>query len=46
MLASLGQWRQAGKPIPGDALWKALRNAPAIEKSLRGEPLTSATLQP
>jgi WD40 repeat protein len=37
-LASLGQWRMAGKPVTGDA-WKTLRQPEQVTKAARGETL-------
>jgi WD40 repeat protein len=37
-LASLGQWRMAGKPVTGDA-WKALRQPEQVTKAARGDAL-------
>jgi WD40 repeat protein len=38
-LAALGRWQIAGRPIPGDVVWKTLRQPEAVVKAARGETL-------
>jgi DNA-binding beta-propeller fold protein YncE len=42
-LVGLGQWRMAGKGVGAEPVWKTLRQAEAIGKANRGEPLAPPT---
>jgi len=40
-LVGLGQWRMGGKPVPGEPVWKTLRQAESVTKAVRGEAVTA-----
>jgi WD40 repeat protein len=42
-LAGLGQWRMGGQGTDSATVWKALNQAPAVAKAVRGEAVTAPT---
>ena len=42
-VATLSQWRMAGRPLTGDTVWRSLRHAEAVAKAIRGETVPAPT---